>query len=199
MTIAAAGPSSFDQVRELFAEEELPFPPVPADLAGALHEVAPNVFSTRALEASPYSLRAFSLEVQTDHAVPNYAVVAFDGHGINSWAVHYYLVDDALALFVQLPWGGAYVEPDNASRSIKGVFAWAEKLQAEVRRARSDGLIPPGWRLLAVVSEFVPSGWAWIPSPPPGPDAVDWREGHDMRAAIDTSLAELRSGRAKLG
>jgi hypothetical protein len=135
----------------------------------------------------------------TSPTMPNYAVVGFDGHGINSWAVHYYLVDDALALFIQLAWGGAYVDADQASRGITGVFAWAEKLQAEIRRTRSDGLIPPGWRLLVVVSQFAQSGWAWVPSPPPGPEAIDWHDSHDLRAAIDKSLADLRAGRINLG
>jgi hypothetical protein len=199
MAVTTTNQSSLDRVRELFAAEGLPFPPLPADVGGALQEVAPNVFSTRQLEASPYNLRVYSFEIQTDPAVPNYAVVGFDGHGINSWAVHYYLVEDALALFVQLAWGGAYVEPDEATRAIKGVFAWAEKLQAEVRRARSDGLIPPGWRLLVVVSQFAESGWAFVPSPPPGPEAIEWHDGGDLRAAIDKSLADLRAGRLKLG
>jgi hypothetical protein len=199
MTLSTAKSSSLAEARALFAAEDLPFPPLPASLANALQEMAPNLFSTRELEASPYTLRFYSFEIQTKPAIPNYAVVGFDGHGINSWAVHYYLVEDALALFVQLAWGGAYVERDEASRMIKGVFAWAEELQAQVRRARSDGLIPPGWRLLAVVSEFVPSGWAWVASLPPGPDAIDWHGGADMRATIDQSLADLRAGRAKLG
>jgi hypothetical protein len=155
--------SPLEQVRSLFAADDLPFPPLPPEATAALREVAPNVFATRQLEAPPYTLEAYRHEVLTSPTMPNYAVVGFDGHGINSWAVHYYLVDDALALFIQLAWGGAYVDADQASRGITGVFAWAEKLQAEIRRTRSDGLIPPGWRLLVVVSQFAQSGWAWVP------------------------------------
>jgi hypothetical protein len=199
MAVATTNQSSLVQARELFAAEDLPFPPLPADVGDVLREVAPNVFSTRQVDASPYNLRVYSFEIQTDPAVPNYAVVGFDGHGINSWAVHYYLVEDALALFIQLAWGGAYVDADEARRAIKGVFAWAEKLQADVRRARGDGLIPPGWRLLVVVSQFAEPGWAWVPSPPPGLEAIEWRDGPDLRAAIDKALIDLRAGRIKLG
>src|SRR5262245_3197191 len=150
MTLATDQRSPVTQARELFAAEDLPFPPVPADLVHTLREVAPSVFSTRPLDASPYSLRFHSFEVPTNPDIQNYPVVGLDGHGINSWAVHYYLVEDALALFVHLSWGGAYVEPDKAPRTIKNVFVWAERLRAEVLRARNDGLIPPGWRMLVV-------------------------------------------------
>lgn len=190
---------SLEKARALFATEGLPFPPLPAELASALREARPNIFATRPVEIPPYTLAAYSLEVQTEPAVASYALIGFDGHGINSWAVHYYLVDDALALFIQLPWGGAYIEPDDARRTIEVVFAWAEKLQAETRRARRDGLIPPGWRLLVVGSHFDDSGWAWVPPPPLGPDAIAWQEGPDVRAAVDKTLADLFAGRARLG
>jgi hypothetical protein len=187
-----------EKARSLFAAEELPFPPVPAELASALREVRSNVYSTRPVKIPPYTLGAYSFEVQEER-VPSYALIGFDGHGVNSWAVHYYLVDDALALFIQLPWGGAYVEPDEARRAIGVAFSWAEKLQAETRRARREGLIPQGWRLLVVGSRFEEPGWAWVPSPPPGPDAIAWREARDLRADVDGALADLFAGRVQLG
>jgi hypothetical protein len=195
--VVAAQPA-LEKARALFATEGLPFPPVPAELAPALREARPNIFATRPVEIPPYTLAAYSLEVQTEPAVASYALVGFDGHGINSWAVHYYLVDDALALFIQLPWGGAYIEPDEARRTIETVFSWAGTLQERTRRAQRDSLIPPGWRLLVVGSHFDDSGWAWVPAPPPGPDAIAWQEGPDIRAAVDKALDDLLAGRAKL-
>ena len=198
MSDVVATQPSLEKARALFATEGLPFPPVPAELASALREARPNIFATRPVEVPPYTLAAYSLEVQAERAVPSYALVGFDGHGINSWAVHYYLVDDALALFIQLPWGGAYVEPDEARRTIEAVFSWAGTLQSKTRRAQRDGFIPPGWRLLVVGSRFDEPGWAWIPSPPPGPDVIVWQEGPDLRAAVDKALDDLFAGRARL-
>ena len=64
----------------------------------ALREEAPHLCSTRPLDDAPYNLEVYSLEARENPSVPNYAVLGFDGHGINSWAVHYFLVEDALAL-----------------------------------------------------------------------------------------------------
>jgi hypothetical protein len=198
MSDVTAAQRPIERARALFAAEELPFPPLPADMAEGLREVAPNVFSTRPADTSPYNLEVFSNEVQRAPGVANYGLVGFDGHGINSWAAHYYLVDDALALFIQMPWGGAYVEPDEARRRIRAAFAWAEQVQAQVKRLRKDGLIPAGWRLLVVVSRFARPGWAWI-APKHGPGAVEWHGGEELRTAVDKSLADLAAGRAKLG
>ena len=188
-----------EKARALFSTEGLPFPPLPAELASALREARPNVFATRPVEIPPYTLAAYSLEVQTEPEVPSYALIGFDGHGINSWAVHYYLVDDALALFIQLPWGGAYVEPGEARSVIEAAFSWAETLQSKTSRAQRDGLIPAGSRLLVIDSSFDEPGWAWIPSPPPGPDAIVLQEDPDLRAAVDKALDDLFAGKVRLG
>jgi hypothetical protein len=198
MSDVTAAPSTIAQARALFAAEELPFPPLTERFASALREESPHLFATRASEAPPYNLEVFSLEIQQDPAVPDYAVVGFDGHGTNSWAVHYYLVEGALALFVQLPWGGAYVDADEGRRTITAAFTWADKLQADVARARAQGLIPQGWRLLVVASQFAPAGWAFVPPAPAEPEAVAWHDGAGLRRAVDSALADLFAGRTKL-
>src|SRR5262249_27867933 len=147
----------------MFAGEDLRFPPVPPALTVSLQKAGEHVFATRELAQTPYLLERFRGEVYRDANVPDYAVVGFDGHGINSWAVHYYLVEKALALFVQLAWGGAYTDAREARTSIADAFEWAERLQERVRQASEQGLIPPGWRLLVVASEFAQPGWAWLP------------------------------------
>ena len=38
---------------------------------------------------------------------PDYVAFCHAGHGMNSYAINYHLVDGPLALFVQAPWGGA--------------------------------------------------------------------------------------------
>jgi hypothetical protein len=191
--------SPIEQARALFAAEELPFPPLPENMAMALREEGPNLFSTQPLEVDPYNLEVYSLEIQRDPAEPDYAVIGFDGHGVNSWAAHYYLVDGALALFIQLPWGGAYDEPDDGRRVITAAFTWAKKLQTDVRRAQQEALIPHGWRLLVVASRFARPGWAWVPQPSPGPEAIAWHAGAGVSKAVDGELADLLAGRKKLG
>ena len=198
MSDITAAPSTIEKVRALFDAERLPFPPLSERAAAALREESPHLFSTRPLEVTPYNLEIYSLEIQENPAVPDYAVVGFDGHGINSWAAHCYLVEGPLALLIQLPWGGAYDDPDEARKTITAAFSWAEKLQADMRRAREQGLIPEGWRLLVVASEFARPGWAFVPPAPHGPDAVAWHDERGLRRAVDGALADLFAGRTKL-
>src|SRR5213593_2695569 len=49
--------------------------------------------------------------------MPN-GIVGFDGHGTNSWAAHYDLIVKSLALFLQLPWGAAYTDPEPGRAEI---------------------------------------------------------------------------------
>src|SRR5262249_35092142 len=107
--------------------------------------------------------------------------------------------EDGLALYVQLPWGGAYTEPDQARPAIGVAFTWAAQLQDQTRRARGEGLIPPGWRLVVVVSRFAQPGWAWGPPPRRGAAAIDWHRRRDPKPDVDAALADLFAGRAKLG
>ena len=198
MSDVTAASSTIERARALFAAEQLPFPPLPERFAATLREESQHLYVTRSLEAGPYNLEIYSLEIQQEPAVPDYAVVGFDGHGINSWAVHYYLVEGALALFIQLPWGGAYVDADEGRRTVTAAFTWADKLQADVQRARQQGLIPEGWRLLVVASQFAAAGWAWVPPAPNDPEAVAWQDEAGLRRAVDSALADLFAGRAKL-
>jgi hypothetical protein len=198
MSDVTAAPSTIEQARALFAAEQLPFPPLPERFAAALRAESPHLFATRSLEARPYNLEIYSLEIQQEPAVPDYAVLGFDGYGTNSWAVHYYAVEGALALFIQLPWGGAYVDADDGRRTITAAFTWAEKLHTDVRRARQQGLIPEGWRLLVVASEFAAPGWAWVPPAPTDPEAIAWHDDAGLRRAVDSALADLFAGRTTL-
>ena len=54
----------------LFADEKLPFPPVPAHLAALLRPHGKAVFSTRPLEVTPYGLEHFLREVESDPGLP---------------------------------------------------------------------------------------------------------------------------------
>jgi len=183
-----------ESAQALFDGEQLPFPPVPAPLAALLQPQGPGWFATRPVASSPYDFDRFVGEVETEPALPGYAVVGFDGHGSNSWAVHFYLVDTALALFVQLPWGGAYVDAGPARADIVDVFDWAAALQARLRTAEATGRIPPGTRLQVAASRFSHAGWRWLDA---GQDATatPWNPAAGMKAAMLLELDELIAGR----
>jgi hypothetical protein len=151
---SATSPSPADEARESFARERLPLPPLHEHLAARLAAAADRVFASRQLAYGPYSLGPFLHELETGDP-GEYAVVGFDGHGMNSWAAHYYLVQPGLALFLQLPWGGAYHDPaegpdgdevprDEAARRLRR--GDCGRLASDRTRERRPGLSPNGRR-----------------------------------------------------
>lgn len=196
--------SPTELARTLFQEEGLPFPPAPAALASQLQTAGDHVFATRKIDVTPYGIESFRNEASSDPALQDYVLVGFDGYGVNSWAVHYYLVEGPLALFVQLPWGGAYVDADQARERIARVFTWAARLQERVGEARERALIPPGWRLLAVVSTFAHPGFAWLPpqrdaAAPTAEDDSESASAGNLLAAIDEAVDQLLARGVPLG
>ncbi|MBK7542526.1 MAG: hypothetical protein IPI57_12250 [Candidatus Competibacteraceae bacterium] len=92
---------------------------------------------TRDLGTGPYALDVFCDAVYEQPPVTDYAL-CFDGHGINSWALHYYLAREPLALFIQLP----RAEPtstDEARTRISDTFALAATLTTELAGASRAG------------------------------------------------------------
>jgi hypothetical protein len=55
-------------------------------------------------------------------SAPEYVAVSHAGHGANSYALNYHLVLGGLAVFVQAPWGGAYVDADRAAAEVRSRF-----------------------------------------------------------------------------
>ena len=200
MAIATTQDSApLQHAQALFERDQLPFPYLPMALSGALAEHLPAIFSTRLLADTPYDLSAFLSELASNPAVPDYAVIGFDGYGYNSWAVHHYCVQSAVALFIQLPWGGAFANADADRATIIRMFSWAQGVMLQVAQLRQQGLIPVGWRLLVIASTFGRSGWAWL-----GPAASDdanppLQTGGKLRADVDASLAGIASGQTVLG
>jgi hypothetical protein len=189
--------STVPTAQAMFEDERLPFPPVPAQLVASLQQQGPGWFATRPLTSAPYDLDDFLAEVQVQPDLPDYAVVGFDGHGTNSWAVHFYLVSKNVALFIQLPWGGIYLEAEPARADITEQFQWAETLLARVRLAESAGKIPQGMRLQIGVSSSGDTGWRWLDA---GPDATvkAWDRSAGMNGAVLQELDDVIAGRRLL-
>ena len=180
--------------QSLFEAEHLQFPPVPLHLAALLQPVGSDVFSTRPLEETPYNLGHYLDEFEADPGLPPYAVVGFDGHGINSWAAHYYLVSDGLALFIQLPWGGAYLDPEPARAEIAELFDWAALLQSKMALASQLQLLPTRQRLQVVASRFSHAGWRWLDAGASN-TPVPWNEASGMKAALLRAIDEILEGK----
>jgi hypothetical protein len=191
---AADGPGVPGTPQALFGAETLPAPPVPAHLAGLLRPQGRAVLASRPLPASPYDLEHFLSEIEADPCMSGYAIVGFDGYGTNSWAAHYYLVDHGLALFIQLPWGGAYLEPGPARAEIADLFEWAASLQSKLQLVHQRQLMPEGRRLQVAASRFVCAGWRWLVD---GADnaAVPWEPATGMKADVLSLVDGILAGK----
>jgi hypothetical protein len=148
--------SDIAEARALFAGAGLPFPYVPPDMEGAFRKRDRWCYSTREVARWPYEIGAYAGEARTD--VPDYALLAHAGHGVNSYAIHYFLVRGPLGLFVQSPWGGVYMIADDAVATMREYFDLAGALVKAAEDALSPS--PAADRLVVFVSDFYGSWWA---------------------------------------
>jgi len=155
--------ADIEKANRLFREAGLAFPTLPAKLASQLKERDNWCFSTREIDWDnymwPYNLNYYVHEFEEKH-VQDYAVISHSGHGINSYALQYYLVCEHLGLFLHLGWGGCYMDANEDSAKIRDCFRLADKIVSAVRNLGTFG---ENDRLLIVVSDFYGSFWV-----PPG-------------------------------
>ena len=122
----------------------IPLPALLQELRLKLKKKDHRIFSTRFLEWSPYYVRKYLNEIEENN-VPDYAIIAHSGHGLNSWAVQYYLVWRTLRIFVHLPWRGAYMDGNATTAKIRNCFSMVDKI---VQQAEG---VPAGCRLAPVL------------------------------------------------
>ena len=131
------------------------FPKIPNELAVAIKEQSKWLFSTRELKTLPYFLQHYLQEIGGNP--PEYVILGHSGHGINSYAIHYYLVSGPLNLFLQLAWGGVYMDADASASWIRECFSLADEIVPAVRGAER---LSAGERLTIVGSDFYGSYWS---------------------------------------
>jgi ADP-ribosylglycohydrolase/protein-tyrosine phosphatase len=151
---------AIDAARQLFKGAGLAFPMIPRELAGQLKQLDRWLFSTRSIQTSPYDLRAYVAEAE-NAGVQDYAVLAHSGHGVNSYAIQYYLVYRSVQIFLHLAWGGVYGDPNAAATRIRDCFSIADRIAEAAHE-----LSPPraGEMLTIVGSDFYGSYWSAQPS-----------------------------------
>lgn len=142
--------NGYQIVKKLLQEAQLAVPTLPEELAIRLQEHGYWLFSTRQLETDPYFIQHYIDEVDKS-PVENYVILSHSGHGMNSYALAYYIVHDALELFLHLGWGGMYSNEDNDREEINQCFAIADEIVARVPTAT---VLKPGERLRIVCSLY---------------------------------------------
>jgi len=173
--------TDINKARDLFSSAGLAFPTLPDELAVKLKERGQWVFSTRPIRMWPYELDRYVHQSQT-RQIRDYALLSHSGHGINSYAIQYYLVHGSLRMFLFLGWGGAYGDHEKDAANIRACFLKADEVvQAMVQGA---ACFHTGEHLTVVGSDFYGSYWI-----PPGAGAQK-REIH-TNTEVESPLAAL--------
>ncbi len=174
---------------QLFTQEGIPFPFIPPEMRPAFAELSEWVYGTRPDAPWLYEIRKYVREAGTEQ-VADYLLLGHAGHGIQSYAMHYYLVRGPLALFLQIGWGGAYMDKEMVASSMTARFAQAEELIQAMEVAQRKDCFRPGGRLVISISDFYGSSWTRV-------DGVldedsfrqsNWREDEDVLCAVLTEV-----------
>jgi len=142
------------QANRLFNQAGLPLPKLPPQLARRLRMQGPWIFSTREPVPFPYNLNWYVREF--DRGVNDYAVLSHSGHGINSYALQYYIaLRGTFGLFLHLAWGGGYMDREETTKAVCECFLLADRILAHCQseKARWNG------KLKVVACDFYGSYW----------------------------------------
>jgi hypothetical protein len=152
-------------MKERLAKAGLDCPPIPPELAPRIKEFHPWCFATALRRLSPYAFGDY-VAAGIKRGAPDSVLVAHAGHGMNSYALHYYLVHGPLRLFLQIGWGGVYMDTLQARRDINQSFALAGRVVEAVDALVRTRRWPRRKRLIIAASGFGGSYWTTSPRGP---------------------------------
>ncbi|MBK9124961.1 MAG: hypothetical protein IPM16_17840 [Chloroflexi bacterium] len=179
--------SAVEKARRQFSEAGLPFPPVPASLAEKLAKISDWYYSTNPDITEKGELALFEL-LQRD-TLPDYALLAQVGHGINSWAIRCTIVFRPLVLLLEYPWGGALMDNEYEATSMRKRFDAAAKLIDAVQQARADGRLGAHDYFVVIDNSLIGSQWLKLKVPSDThPLKMQWTTSDDVLADVLTAL-----------
>jgi hypothetical protein len=179
--------TGLDNARETFASEHLSLPPVPERFTKNLRVIGEWCFATRKVDAMRmYLFDDYLNEVLTEKT-PDYVAFSHAGHGINSYALNYQLVDGPLAVIAQVGWGGGYSDKTQDTQQANDLFARCAELISASERAKARGLTGPPGRLIVIESDMRQE-WVcgWLNGPLRGPAVREWLREHSVTAFGDS-------------
>ncbi|HYL81145.1 MAG TPA: hypothetical protein VEU07_10065 [Candidatus Acidoferrum sp.] len=146
------------RLESLLAEAGLAMPPMPDAALSRLKEREEWCFSTRAFKVSPYRLQHF-VRKAIEGASPDYVLVAKTGQEADPDAMHYFLVQTPLQLFLQIGSSGVRVSREQSASLVNDCFASAHQLVRGIAEAQRHGRLPRGGRMTVVASNLNESFW----------------------------------------
>jgi hypothetical protein len=173
--------TGFEAARRTFERAGMQLPPIPDRFVPGLQEIGEWCFSTCPI--SPmlmYFFDRYLYEALTG-TLQDHVAISHAGHGMNSYALNYHVVDGPLILMIQASYGGAYDNPEADKRYMKAQFKRCAALIAAVDSAKAHGLVGPG-RLAVFESGLRGSAaWGWLSKPLSDQDAASsWLREHQI-------------------
>lgn len=147
----------FGRLEAMLAETGLSMPPMPADAEARLKERKDSYFSTRAFKESPVNLQHYVRKAIAGVS-PDYVLVARVGQGTSPCAMHYFLVQGPLQVFLQLACG-SQAGRDGATLLLNECFSLVHELVAAMPHVLRTGRLPGSGRLTVVASDRTESFW----------------------------------------
>ena len=173
-----------EKAKQLFQKSGLAFPKIPPKLATQLRERHTWLFSTRKIDMSPYNLQHY-LDEADGYQLADCVVLAHSGHGINSYAIQYYVVLGFLRMFLHLGWGGVYADAEKDAAKIQQCFSLADEIVEDVQSMATSQIPRP---VKIVCSDFYGSYWSALGEMH---RAKDWDRIHPAKV-LEESLDWLR-------
>jgi hypothetical protein len=161
--LADAEEGALEEAFFLYRDAGLRLPPIPAELAPKLEEVAEWLFASSDVDLM--DLAGFVEAANKPEAEPE---VAFGhvGHGVASWFLCYRLIIDPLAVFLRQRFGAAVDGADEGGVELfNSTAAELEELVIFAEVARRRGTLAPGTRLVLVLDDRAGDFWQIGPGP----------------------------------
>ena len=145
-------------------EMGLPLPPLPGAFVEGLQQTADHVFSTR---ADLVSLTGFDalVDATAQGTTAPYAAFGYEGHGTNFWHMRYCLNVPNLAVFIELPFGGAYGDAMADRAEIVAAFLQVERLLEAIDSPARRGAANAPQRYVVEHRGLRGSRWAEVTLP----------------------------------
>jgi len=148
----------YARVEGLLAEAGLTMPPMPEMAEARLKEREDDCFSTRTFKEPPTNL-LHHVRKAIGGVSPDYVLVALGTDGRTVDALHFFLVQGPLQLFLQIGWGGAGAVRERATALVNDCFALAHQLVEAIPRALRKGRLARTGRLTVVGWNLGESFW----------------------------------------
>lgn len=181
--VPAKPDAGFEDAQRAVDAAGIPLPPIPERFRSDLRTIAAWCFASRKIDPmSMYSFDFYLVEALMGRS-PEYIAFCHAGHGINSYALSYHLVDEPLVLMVQAPFGGVYMDEPTTRRAIAAQFDRCAALLASIQKARGPSLTASPGHLIVFESLFRGVfAWGWLHDPLGDEEAAGtWLEEHRIR------------------